>query len=110
MEEAKMLIYTYDMRKMLKIWAKWKTLKSLGVNELDIDLPIDVDTLISYSPGHKLALDNFLNAFEAWHDFHIYIDTAGKYGKLTCEENEILQTLITERDRTRAEFGKVVSQ
>lgn len=48
------------------------------------------------------TLTAFLSAYDAWYQFHLRIDAAGKAGKLDGAETVELVRLVQERDSTRS--------
>jgi hypothetical protein len=95
------MIFTKEHLNMVKQWALWRTSKSLGLTNDDDLVPADAVKVISDSKGHKAALDEVAESYEAWYAFHLKIYKAGKSGSLSPEENEELIKLIDRRENSK---------
>ena len=55
-------------------------------------------------PRLYAALEKFTQAYLAWFAFSLEIESTGKSGKLSIEENSKLMRLVSERDGSREQF------
>jgi hypothetical protein len=74
----------------------------LGIGHAELFADDELIPLIRSRNGEvATALASFLEAHQAWSDFHVRIEREDRAGNLSVSEHEELGLLIEKRDRTR---------
>ncbi|PTS77530.1 hypothetical protein DBR17_13485 [Sphingomonas sp. HMWF008] len=104
------MYFTEEELKLVVGWARWRTLRSLGiVEDDDLYAPADALDMLAAVKGHRDALDEFAAAYVAWYQFHLEIYKAGKSGNLSTSESAVLDGLIERRERARHTLIKITA-
>ncbi len=83
-------------------WATYRTARSLGIIGDDEEFcPEDAVEIIFQLKGHKDALVELADAYQAWYGFHLDIYKAGKSGNLSNDERVTLDRLIFRREEAK---------